>query len=82
MQSYGAQQLDASLLLPLVGFLPADDPHTEGIVTAIERYLLKDGFVAGYNPGSTVDGLSGDEGAFLACSFCLAYNYILQGSAQ
>lgn len=80
VQSYGAQQLDASLLLlPLVGFLPADDPRIEGTVATIERSLLKDGFVARYNTGSTVDGLPGDEGAFLACSFWLADNYILQG---
>ena len=80
VQSYGAQQLDASLLLlPLVGFLPADDPRIEGTVATIERSLLKDGFVARYNTGSTLDGLPGDEGAFLACSFWLADNYILQG---
>ena len=79
-QKYSANNLDASLLLlPLVGFLPADDPRIEGTVAAIERCLLKDGFVARYNTGSTVDGLPGDEGAFLACSFWLADNYILQG---
>ena len=80
VQSYGAHNLDASLLLlPLVGFLPADDPRIEGRVAAIEKCLLKDGFVARYNTGSTVDGLPGDEGAFIACSFWLADNYILQG---
>jgi GH15 family glucan-1,4-alpha-glucosidase len=80
VQSYGSKQLDASLLLlPLVGFLPADDPRIIGTVTAIERLLLKDCFVARYNTASAVDGLPGDEGAFLACSFWLADNYILQG---
>jgi GH15 family glucan-1,4-alpha-glucosidase len=80
VQSYGAQQLDASLLmLPLVGFLPADDPRITDTVTAIERSLLKDGFVARYNTAAAIDGLSGNEGAFLACSFWLADNYILQG---
>jgi GH15 family glucan-1,4-alpha-glucosidase len=80
VQSFGANNLDASLLLlPLVGFLPADDPRIAGTVAAIERCLLKDGFVARYNTGSTVDGLPGDEGAFVACSFWLADNYILQG---
>jgi hypothetical protein len=75
--SYGAQNLDASLLLlPLVGFLPADDPRIEGTVAAIERSLLKDGFVARYKTESTVDGLPGDEGAFVACSLWLADNYI------
>jgi GH15 family glucan-1,4-alpha-glucosidase len=80
VQSYGAKQLDDSLLLlPLVGFLPADDPRTIGTVAAIERFLLRDCFVARYNTESAVDGLPGDEGAFLACSFWLADNYILQG---
>ena len=80
VQSYGAKQLDASLLLlPLVGFLPADDPRIIGTVAAIEKHLLRDGFVARYNTESAVDGLPGDEGAFLACSFWLADNYILLG---
>ena len=78
-QSYGAREMDASLLLlPLVGFLPADDPRIRGTVAAVEKHLLKDGFVARYDTASTVDGLPGDEGAFLACSFWLADNYILQ----
>jgi GH15 family glucan-1,4-alpha-glucosidase len=80
VQSYGAKQLDASLLLlPLVGFLPADDPRIVGTVEAIEKFLLRDCFVARYNTDCAVDGLPGDEGAFLACSFWLADNYILQG---
>ena len=80
VQSYGSKELDASLLLfPLVGFLPADDPRIKGTVAAIEKLLLRDGFVARYNPVSNVDGLPGDEGAFLACSFWLADNYVLQG---
>ncbi|HYZ42184.1 MAG TPA: glycoside hydrolase family 15 protein, partial [Stellaceae bacterium] len=80
VQSYGAKQLDASLLLlPLVGFLPADDLRIIGTVTAIEKFLLRDCFVARYNTESAVDGLPGDEGDFLACSFWLADNYILQG---
>ena len=80
VQFYGASLLDASLLLlPLVGFLPAADPRIQGTLAAVEKYLLKDGFVARYNTASAVDGLPGDEGAFLACSFWLADNYILQG---
>ena len=80
VQSYGAKQLDASLLLlPLVGFLPADEPRIMGTVAAVEKYLLRDCFVARYNTESAVDGLPGHEGAFLACSFWLADNYILQG---
>jgi GH15 family glucan-1,4-alpha-glucosidase len=80
VQSYGAKQLDASLLLlPLVGFLPAADPRIRGTVSAIENFLLRDCFVARYNSDSAVDGLPEDEGAFLACSFWLVDNYILQG---
>ena len=79
VQSYGSKELDASLLLlPLVGFLPADDPRIQGTVAAIEKHLLRDGFVARYDTTSSVDGLAGDEGVFLACSFWLADNYILQ----
>jgi len=79
VQSYGSQELDASLLLlPLVGFLPADDVRIRGTVAAIEKGLLKDGFVSRYDTTTSVDGLAGDEGVFLACSFWLADNYILQ----
>ncbi|MEU7914225.1 glycoside hydrolase family 15 protein [Microbispora bryophytorum] len=74
-QSYGSRELDAALLqIPIVGFLPPDDPRVIGTVEAIERELMTDGFVLRYplaedNP---VDGLPGGEGAFLACSFWLA----------
>ena len=67
------------LLVPLVGFLPPDDPRIQGTIAAIERTLLHDGFVARYNTRSAVDGLPGDEGVFLACSFWLVDNYVLQG---
>jgi GH15 family glucan-1,4-alpha-glucosidase len=80
VQSYGGKEVDASLLLlPLVGFLPAGDRRVIGTVAAVERHLLEDGFVARYDTRSTVDGLPGNEGAFLACSFWLADNYVLQG---
>jgi GH15 family glucan-1,4-alpha-glucosidase len=80
VQSYGAKELDGSLLLlPIVGFLPAIDRRIRGTVTAVEKYLLRDGFVARYNTVRKVDGLSGSEGVFLPCSFWLADNYILQG---
>jgi hypothetical protein len=75
----GFQASASLLLLPLVGFLPADDPRIMGTVGAIEKFLLRDCFVARYDTESQVDGLPGDEGAFLACSFWLADNYILQG---
>jgi GH15 family glucan-1,4-alpha-glucosidase len=79
VQSYGSKELDAGLLLlPLVGFLPAHDPRIQGTVEAIEKGLLKDGLVARYDTTTSVDGLVGGEGVFLACSFWLADNYVLQ----
>ena len=71
--------LDASLLLiPLVGFLPAADPRVRGTLAAIERNLMRDGFVMRYDTGRGIDGLPPGEGAFLACSFWLVDNYVLQ----
>ena len=79
VQYYGAKQMDASLLLiPLIGFLPATDPRVLGTVTAIQKHLVKDGFVARYNTDPAIDGLPPGEGAFLACSFWLADNLALQ----
>ncbi len=80
VQAYGSKALDASLLLlPLVGFLPPTDPRIIGTVAAIERRLVVDGFVMRYDTGEVLDGLPPGEGAFLACSFWLADNFILQG---
>lgn len=80
VQSYGSKALDASLLLlPLVGFLPVDDPRMRGTIDAIERRLMRRGFLLRYDTGETDDGLHGGEGAFLPCSFWLADNYILAG---
>jgi GH15 family glucan-1,4-alpha-glucosidase len=80
VQAYGSKALDAALLLlPLVGFLPPSDPRIIGTVRAIERRLLADGFVRRYDTGEVQDGLPPGEGAFLACSFWLADNWILQG---
>jgi GH15 family glucan-1,4-alpha-glucosidase len=79
-QYYGSRELDASLLLlPLVGFIPAGDPRMRGTVNAIEEDLLWHGLVLRYRADPTVDGLPPGEGAFLACSFWLADNYMLQG---
>jgi len=79
-QAYGSSALDASaLLIPLVGFLPPDDPRVVGTVAAIERHLVRDGLVLRYDTRRTDDGLHGEEGAFLACSFWLADNYVLLG---
>lgn len=80
VQSYGSDELDASLLLiPQVGFLPADDPRVTGTVRAIERELLRDGLLLRYSTQHASDGLPGDEGVFLACSFWLADAYVMQG---
>jgi GH15 family glucan-1,4-alpha-glucosidase len=80
VQSYGSKELDASLLLiPLTGFLPAEDPRVRGTVAAIEKRLLREGFVDRYDSSSGVDGLPPGEGAFLPCSFWLVDNYVLQG---
>jgi len=80
VQSYGSHQLDASLLqIPIVGFLPANDARVRGTVSAIEQRLVDGAFVLRYDTEAEVDGLPPGEGAFLACSFWLADNYILQG---
>jgi GH15 family glucan-1,4-alpha-glucosidase len=81
VQSYGSKRVDASLLLiPLVGFLPPNDPRIQGTIRAVEDKLVIDGeFVLRYETESPRDGLPEGEGAFLACSFWLVDNYILQG---
>ncbi|HEX3402918.1 MAG TPA: glycoside hydrolase family 15 protein [Acetobacteraceae bacterium] len=80
VQYYGGTDLDASLLLmPLVGFLPANDPHMLGTVAAIERELMVNGLVLRYRTHENVDGLPPGEGVFLACSFWLVDNLVLQG---
>ena len=81
VQSYGSTELDASLLLiPLVGFLPADDVRVTTTVDAIATELADaDGFVRRYLPEPAVEGLTGHEGSFLLCTFWLADCYALQG---
>jgi GH15 family glucan-1,4-alpha-glucosidase len=73
VQSYGSRSVDASLLqIPIVGFLPPDDPRVIGTVNAVIDELSADyGLVLRYRTDDEVDGLPGDEGAFLACSFWL-----------
>jgi GH15 family glucan-1,4-alpha-glucosidase len=80
VQAYGSKRLDASLLLlPLVGFLPPTDPRIQGTLLAIEKKLfISDEFVLRYDTEEPIDGLPPGEGAFLACSFWLVDNYILQ----
>jgi GH15 family glucan-1,4-alpha-glucosidase len=73
-QYYGSDELDASvLMIPLVGFLPASDPRVVSTVEAVQRELVDHGFVLRYrtDDDGAVDGLTGREGAFLACSFWL-----------
>jgi GH15 family glucan-1,4-alpha-glucosidase len=83
VQSYGSKELDASLLLvPLFGFLPPSDPRLRGTVEAIERELLVEGFVLRYRTETNVDGLSGGEAPFLACSFWLVACYCLIGRIE
>jgi GH15 family glucan-1,4-alpha-glucosidase len=79
VQFYGSKHLDASLLMmPLFGFLPPEDPRVIGTVKAIETNLMEDGFVARYTQDAAVDGMPHGEGKFLACSYWLADNYVLQ----
>jgi GH15 family glucan-1,4-alpha-glucosidase len=80
VQSYGSNELDASLLLmPAIGFLPPSDPRVRATVEAIERELMVDGLVHRYRTSTTDDGLPPGEGAFLACTFWLADAYWLLG---
>jgi GH15 family glucan-1,4-alpha-glucosidase len=83
VQSYGSQELDASLLLiPITGFLPSNDSRVEATVKAIEKELLVDGFVLRYRTRESIDGLPPGEGVFLACSFWFADNLLLQGRPE
>lgn len=71
-QYYGSKALDASLLLiPLLGFLPASDERVKATVLAIADELTEDGLVLRYRTEETDDGIAGEEGAFLICSFWL-----------
>ncbi|MGH6877927.1 MAG: glycoside hydrolase family 15 protein [Rhizomicrobium sp.] len=80
VQAYGSQHLDASLLLlPIVGFISAKDPRMKNTIREIEKRLMFDDLVLRYETDSGVDGLPPGEGAFLACSFWLVDNYLLQG---
>jgi GH15 family glucan-1,4-alpha-glucosidase len=80
VQHYGSRDVDANLLaLPLVGFLPPNDPRIRGTVDAIMKRLMVDGFVARYPTQNGVDGLPPGEGAFLPCSFWLADTLALLG---
>lgn len=84
-QSYGSKVLDATLLrIPTVGFLPIGDARVQRTIAAIERTLMKDGFVERYptTEGENLDGIRGREAAFLACSFWLVDAYVLSGRQE
>ncbi len=81
IQAYGVERLDASLLqIPLVGFLPISDPRVQSTIAAIQRELVfEETFVRRYEHDPAVDGIPGEEGAFLACSFWLVNALALLG---
>ena len=80
VESYGSKLLDASiLLLPSVGFLPPSDPRVRGTLQAIEKHLMRDGFVLRHDPREVSSEQQPIEGAFLACSLWLADAYVLTG---
>ncbi|MEV7276287.1 glycoside hydrolase family 15 protein [Streptomyces sp. NPDC093111] len=83
-QAYGSRELDAAtLLIPQVGFLPPEDPRVRGTVDAVRAELTQDGFVRRYSTeGASVDGLPGEEGTFLVCSFWLADALRLTGRTE
>jgi GH15 family glucan-1,4-alpha-glucosidase len=80
VESYGSTMLDAStLLVPSVGFLPASDPRVRGTIAAIEKHMMRDGFVLRHDPREITEEIQPIEGAFLACSLWLADAYVLSG---
>ena len=79
-QAYDSDALDSSsLVMPLVGFLPATDPRMVSTVEALMRELFVDGLLLRYRPEDSADGLPAGEGVFLACSFWLVEVLALQG---
>ena len=80
VESYGSKLLDASiLLLPSVGFLPPTDPRVRGTLEAIERYMMRNGFVLRHDPREISTETQPIEGAFLACTLWLADAFVLAG---
>lgn len=83
VESYGSRLLDASiLLLPSVGFLPPSDPRVRGTIAAIERHMMRDGFVLRHDPREVSDEQRPIEGAFLACTLWLADAHVLAGDME
>ena len=80
VQYYGGDAIDAALLMvPMVGFLPPEDPRVQGTIAAVERELMHDGLVHRYTTSTGVDGLPSGEAAFVACSFWYADNLNMVG---
>jgi GH15 family glucan-1,4-alpha-glucosidase len=80
VESYSSKLLDASvLLLPAVGFLPADDPRIRGTIAAVEKHMMRDGFVLRHDPREISGEKQPIEGAFLACTLWLADAHVLAG---
>lgn len=80
VEAYGSKLLDASvLLLPAVGFLPASDPRIRGTIAAVEKHMMRDGFVLRHDPREVSEERQPIEGAFLACSLWLADAHVLSG---
>lgn len=83
VESYGSKLLDASLLLlPAVGFLPPSDPRIRGTIAAIEKHLIRNGFVLRHDPREVSGETQPVEGAFLACSLWLADAHVLSGDLE
>jgi GH15 family glucan-1,4-alpha-glucosidase len=83
VESYGSKLLDASILmLPSVGFLPPSDPRVRGTLEAIEKHLIRDGFVLRHDPREVSEEKQPIEGAFLACTLWLADAYVLAGEIE
>jgi len=79
-QHYDTREVDASLLvLPTIGFIDGDDPRMKGTIDAVEQDLMYEGLLLRYRTSTGVDGLSGTEHPFLACSFWLVEAYALAG---
>ena len=82
-QHYETDALDASTLLAgSVNFLAHDDERLRNTVRAVSEELTEDGFVLRYRPTETDDGLSGDEGTFVICSFWLVSAFAIVGEIQ
>jgi GH15 family glucan-1,4-alpha-glucosidase len=80
VECYGSRFLDASILLiPSVGFLPPSDSRVRGTIAAIEKHMMRNGFVLRHDPRKVTDTTQPVEGAFLACSLWLADAYVLAG---